>query len=224
MKIKRVNKLEELQFTVDIEVEGTHSYQLDNGCVSHNTVSQLVDSASGIHDRFAPFYIRRVRADIKDPLALFMRDAGFPCEADITNPSNLVFSFPIAAPLGSVGKDSRSAVQQLEHWKIIKEHWCEHNPSVTIYYDDNEYLAVGQWVWDNFDICSGISFLPRSDHVYQQAPYEEITEAQYHAFVEAMPKGIEWAGLAEYEHVDTTTGSQTMACSGNVCEMVDLTA
>ena len=220
MKVVSVKKLDGVHFTVDIEVEDTHSYQLDNGCVSHNTVSQLVDSASGIHDRYAQFYIRRVRADVKDPLAQFMKDVGFPCEQDITNPSNYVFSFPVANLTAPV---NRTAIEQLEHWKVFKEHWCEHNPSVTIYYTDDEYLGVGQWVWENFDSISGISFLPKLDHVYPQAPYEEITGEQYEAMIKLMPIGVDWTRLAEYEKEDTTTGTQTLACTGGVCELVDLT-
>lgn len=185
------------------------------------TVSQLVDSASGIHERYSPFYIRRVRADVKDPLAVFMKESNFPCESDITNPSNLVFSFPIQSPKGKI--EERSAIEQLEHWKTFKENWCEHNPSVTIYYSDDEYLGVGQWVWENFDTISGVSFLPKLDHVYQQAPYEEITMDQFVEMTAGMPTDVDWARLAEYEKEDTTTGTQTMACSGGVCEIVDLT-
>lgn len=221
MKVLSVRKLKDIEFTVDIEVEDTHSYQLDNGCVSHNTVSQLVDSASGLHDRFAEFYIRRVRGDKKDPLCTFMRDAGFPCEDDVTNPSNVVFAFPMKSPT-QVNKDHSSAIEQLEHWKTFKDHWCEHSASVTIYYSDDEFLGVGQWVWDNFDSISGISFLPRSDHAYQQAPYEEIDESKWESLVRAMPQGVEWSGLIKYELEDTTTGTQALACTGTVCEMVDI--
>jgi len=186
------------------------------------TVSQLVDSASGIHDRFAEFYIRRVRADGKDPLAQMMRDAGFPCEPDLMKPSNYVFSFPIRAPKGCNIADSRTAIEQLEHWKIYQEHWCEHKPSVTVYYNDNEFFGIGQWVIDNWDVISGISFLPRTDHVYQQAPYEKITEEQFLALEASMPTDVDWSKLVDYEKEDTTTGTQTLSCSSGVCEIVDL--
>ena len=188
------------------------------------TVSQLVDSASGIHDRYAPYYIRRVRADSKDPLAKFMKERGFPCEEANGKPETWVFSFPIGAPDGCSFTESRSAIEQLEHWKIYQEYWCEHKPSVTIYYSDDEFLAVGDWVWKNFDAISGISFLPRGDgHVYVQAPYEEITKEEYEQMFAMMPKDVDWSGLSVYEVEDTTTGTQTLSCSAGVCELVDLT-
>lgn len=188
------------------------------------TVSQLVDSASGIHDRYSPYYIRRVRADSKDPLAKFMKDVGFPCEEAQGKPETWVFSFPIGVPNGYGSSESRSAIEQLNHWKVYQEHWCEHKPSVTIYYSDDEFFGVGQWVWENFDDISGISFLPRGDgHVYVQAPYQEITKEQYEEMVLSMPTGIDWTGLSKYELEDSTTGTQTLACAGGVCELVDLT-
>lgn len=188
------------------------------------TVSQLVDCASGIHSRFSEYYIRRVRADMKDPLAKCMIELGFPYEVDVMTPTNYVFSFPIGAPAGSNVTDNRSAIEQLEHWKIFQEYWCEHKPSVTIYYSDQEFLGLGQWVLDNWDYISGISFLPRVDSVYQQAPYESITENQYHEMMSQMPSDVDWnTVLTKYELEDSTTGSQTMACAGGVCEIVDLT-
>ena len=187
------------------------------------TVSQLVDSASGIHDRFSQYYIRTVRADVKDPLAQLMRDKGFPYEVDVTNDKNLVFSFPIKAPDGCSVADDRTAIQQLEHWKIYQEEWCEHKPSVTVYYSDNEFFGIGQWVIDNWDVISGISFLPRTDHVYQQAPYQKITEEKFNEFNKKMPTNVDWSLLSTYEKEDNTTGSQTMACSGGSCELVDIT-
>ena len=182
------------------------------------TVSQLVDSASGIHGRFAPYYIRRVRADKKDPLAVAMQNSGVPCEQDRNNDSVLVFSFPQKAPEGSVIASDEGAIEQLERWKVYAENWCEHNPSTTIYYSDDEFLAVGQWVWDNFDIIGGLSFLPRHDHIYPQAPYEPITETKYLELVAAMP-AIDWALLDQLEHDDMTTGSQELACVGGSCEL-----
>lgn len=187
------------------------------------TVSQLVDCASGIHDRFSQYYIRTVRADIYDPIAQLMRDSGIPCEQDVTNPKNLVFSFPIKSPDGCLLANSRSAIEQLEHWKLYQEHWCEHKSSVTVYYHDKEFLGVGQWVLDNWDVISGISFLPHTDHVYQQAPYQEIDADTYHRLAEKMPKTVDWSLLSKYEVVDSTVGSQQLACTGGVCEIADLT-
>jgi ribonucleoside-triphosphate reductase len=187
------------------------------------TISQLCDTASGIHARYAKYYIRRVRADVKDPLAQMMKDKEFPCETDIMPGStNLVFSFPIKAPVDCIVTEDRSAIDQLEHWKIFAEHWCEHKPSVTINYKDDEFLGVGQWVWNNFDILSGISFLPMDNNIYPQAPYEKITKEEYDLLLKRIPENVDWNDLNKYELEDNTTGTQTMACTGNVCEMVDL--
>lgn len=186
------------------------------------TVSQLVDSASGIHPRFSRHYIRRVRCDKKDPLAEMMRMWGFPCEEDVMNSKVLVFSFPIKAPSSAQTTKEVGAMSQLRLWKIYQDSWCEHKPSITVYYKDSEFLEVGAWIWNNFDSISGISFLPHSDHVYQQAPYEEISEDTFNKLVSEMPNGVDWAALQSYEMVDTTSGSQTLACSGGVCEVVDL--
>ena len=180
------------------------------------TVSQLVDSSSGIHPRFAGTYRRNVRADDKDPLAARMVESGFPYERDITNNNNLVFGFPIKAPKGSVVTTDMGAIEQLELWKIYQDNWCEHKPSMTCYYTDDNFLAVAQWVWDNFDNISGISFLPYDDHVYQQAPYEEIDDATYKELVKSMPKGFDW-NFEELE--DNTEAMQTLACTNGVCEL-----
>lgn len=184
------------------------------------TVSQLVDSASGIHPRFSEFYIRRVRSDKKDPLAVFMENKGFPVEQDVMSLSNSVFSFPIKSPKGSVTVSQVGAMQQLELWKAYQNYWCEHKPSITVYYTDDEFLQVAQWIWENFDLCSGISLLPVSDHVYQQAPYENIDKDQYKALLASMPKNIDWEDLASFETEDNTTGSQELACTGGACEIV----
>ena len=184
------------------------------------TVSQLVDSASGIHPRFSQYYIRRVRGDQKDPLSTFMERSGFPVEQDLMNPSNLVFSFPIQSPPTSMSGDVKvSAIEQLKLWEAYQNDWCEHKPSITVYYTDDEFLEVAQWVWDNFDICSGISLLPYSDHVYQQAPYEKICRDKYIALRDAMPKDIDWSALSNFEQEDNTTGSQELACVGGACEI-----
>ena len=184
------------------------------------TVSQLVDSASGIHPRFSEHYIRRVRSDRKDPLAEYMEKAGFPVERDVMNDSTVVFSFPVKSPKDSVTVKQVGAMEQLKLWKAYQEHWCEHKPSVTIYYTDSEFLQVSQWIWDNFDLCSGISLLPTSDHIYQQAPYEAIDEDQYNKLVAEMPKDINWENLSQFEQEDNTTGSQELACAGGACEIV----
>lgn len=184
------------------------------------TVSQLVDSASGIHPRYSPYYIRTVRADKKDPLAQMMVEVGFPVEDDVTKPtSTYVFSFPQKAPEGSVFRDDRNAIQQLELWKFYQEYWCEHKPSVTIYVKENEWLEVGSWVYKNFDYMSGVSFLPHSDHSYKQAPYQEISEQEYLAFLDKMPKEFSWSLLSEYELEDSTTSSKELACVAGVCEI-----
>ena len=187
------------------------------------TVSQLVDSASGIHPRFSRNYIRTVRADQKDPLAIFMKDQGFPCEPDAMKPTTgYVFSFPKQSPEGAITVKKVGAMDQLRLWKIYQDHWCEHKPSITVYYKDDEFLEAGQWLYNNFDSVSGISFLPYSDHTYKQAPYQEINEEQYQEALEAMPKEVDWTLLAGYEEEDNTSGSQTMACTGGVCEIVDI--
>ena len=184
------------------------------------TVSQLVDSASGIHPRFSKHYIRRVRSDKKDPLAVFMEQAGFPVEQDVMSPSSSVFSFPVKAPKASTTVKQVGAMQQLALWKAYQNHWCEHKPSITVYYTDDEFLQVAQWIWDNFDICSGISLLPVSDHVYQQAPYEDISAEDYDKLLAEMPKGVDWNDLVNFEQEDNTTGSQELACVGGTCEIV----
>ena len=184
------------------------------------TVSQLVDSASGIHPRFSKYYIRRVRSDAKDPLAQFMSTAGFPVEQDTMSPASLVYSFPVKSPKTSTTVKQVGAMQQLALWKTYQNSWCEHKPSITVYYTDDEFLQVAQWIWDNFDICSGISLLPVSDHVYQQAPYEDISVEKYKELVAEMPKDVDWSELEQYEMEDNTTGSQELACVGGACEIV----
>jgi len=183
------------------------------------TVSQLVDSASGIHPRFAKYYIRRVRNDKKDPISQFLIDNGIPYEEDVMNNQTYVFSFPRKSPDTAIIAGEMGAIEQLELWKTYAEHWCEHKPSMTCYYKDSEFLDVGAWVWKNLDIISGISFLPYSDHVYPQAPYEAITEEKYNEMMKSMPESIDWTKLAAYENEDNTVGAQTLACTGNACEV-----
>ena len=180
------------------------------------TVSQLVDSASGIHPRYSQYYIRRVRADMRDPLCKVLEDAGVPSEVDITSPSTKVFSFPKKSPKDAVLASEQKAKDQLKLWSIYQEHWCEHKPSITVYYRDNEFLGIGDWVYNNFDSVSGISFLPYSDHTYEQAPYEEITKEQYNKMVKGFPKEFNW-DIDESQ--DNTEGAQTLACVGGACEL-----
>lgn len=180
------------------------------------TVSQLVDSASGIHPRYSQYYIRRVRADMRDPLCKVLEDAGVPSEVDITSPSTKVFSFPKKSPKDAVLASEQKAKDQLKLWSIYQEHWCEHKPSITVYYRDNEFLGIGDWVYNNFDSVSGISFLPYSDHTYEQAPYEEITKEQYNKMSKGFPKEFNW-DIDESQ--DNTEGAQTLACVGGACEL-----
>lgn len=188
------------------------------------TVSQLVDSASGIHPRHNAYYIRRVRGDNKDPITQFMKDMGIPNEPDIMKPDHTtVFSFPVKAPEGAVTRHDFSAQEHLTLWKIYAEFWCEHKPSITVSVKPDEWVGVGAWLYDNFNIASGLSFLPHSDHIYKQAPYEDCTEDDYIQLLHQMPQSIDWSRLSEYETEDTTKASQTVACTAGACEIVDIT-
>lgn len=185
------------------------------------SVSQLVDSSSGIHARHSPYYIRTVRADKKDPLAKMMIDAGFPVEDDITKPHHTcVFSFPMKSPENAIYRDDMSAIEQLELWLLYQRHYCEHKPSITVTVREKEWPEVGAWVWNHFNEMSGVSFLPHSDHVYKQAPYQEITKEEYGEWLKKMPKEIDWTLLQNYEKDDQTTGVQILACTGNSCELI----
>jgi len=188
------------------------------------TVSQLVDSASGIHARHSAYYIRTVRGDNKDPLTQFMKDKGVPNEPCVMKgDTTTVFSFPVKSPEGAVTRNDMTAIEQLETWLTYQRHWCEHKPSVTISVRDSEWMDVGAFVYKYFDEMSGVSFLPHSDHTYQQAPYQDCTKEEYEELLSAMPKDINWSELSEYENEDNTAGSQTMACTGDSCEIVDIT-
>lgn len=188
------------------------------------TVSQLVDSASGIHARHSEYYIRTVRADNKDPLCKLMIEKGFPHEPDVMNPDSVtVFSFPMKSPTFAVFRNDMTAIEQLELWLLYQRHWCEHKPSITVTVREEEWMEVGAFVYKHFDEMSGVSFLPHSDHIYQQAPYQECDQITYEEFLAKMPEAIDWAELSKYEEKDHTAGSQTYACSGNSCEVVDLT-
>jgi ribonucleoside-diphosphate reductase alpha chain len=187
------------------------------------TVSQLTDSASGIHPRHNEYYIRTVRADRKDPLCQMMIDMGFPSEPCVMKPDHtMVFSFPMKAE-GSITRNDLSAIEHLELWLKYQRHWCEHKPSITITVREHEWMEVGAFVYKYFDEISGISFLPHSDHSYRQAPYQDCTKEQYQELLSKMPQNVDWSMLKNYEKVDTTASSQTFACSGDKCEVVDLT-
>ncbi len=187
------------------------------------TVSQLVDAASGIHPRHSEYYIRTVRADKKDPLTQFMTDEGFPIEDDRWKPeTTAVFSFPIKAPRGAITRHDMTAIEHLEIWKIYAEHWCEHKPSITVSLKENEWVKVQDFVFDNFKVMSGVSFLPMSEHIYEQAPYQDCNKQDYDRLLKRMPKSIDWKKLGEYERDDNTISSQTFNCVGDFCEVVDL--
>lgn len=187
------------------------------------TVSQLTDAASGIHPRHNEYYIRTVRADRKDPLCQMMIDMGFPAEPCVMKPDHtMVFSFPMKAE-GSVTRNDLSAIEHLELWLTYQRHWCEHKPSITITVREHEWMEVGAFVYRHFDEISGISFLPHSDHSYRQAPYQDCTKDQYEELLAKMPKDVDWSKLKDYEKSDNTKSSQTMACSADGCELVDIT-
>lgn len=184
------------------------------------TVSQLVDSSSGIHPRYSHHYIRTVRADKKDPLAQLMREQGFPVEDCFNKPETTdVFSFPVKGPSHAVFRNDRTALEQLEHYRLVQDYWCEHNVSITVYVKDHEWMGVGDWVYRNFDHVAGVSFLPHSDHSYHQAPYQECTEEEYEALLARMP-ALNWDELARLEKDDSTVNTKELACTAGACELV----
>jgi ribonucleoside-triphosphate reductase len=188
-------------------------------CKPSGTVSQLVDSASGIHARYSPYYIRTVRSDKTDPIGIFLKEQGVPCEDDVTKPDKTwVFSFPMASPPHARIASEMTALEQLEHYKMFYENWAEHTVSITVYVRENEWLEVGAWVYKNFDDVGGISFLPYSDHSYRQAPYQPITLEEYELALSKYPK-VDWSKFNVNEHADNTVGSQTLACAGGSCEI-----
>ena len=223
-----------LQKLRDVAIQTNRDYAKSFGidesasitCVKPSgTVSQLVDSASGIHARHSAYYIRTVRGDNKDPLTQFLKESGIPAEPCVMKPeSTTVFSFPTKSPDNAVTRNEMDAIEQLELWKMYALNWCEHKPSVTITVREHEWMKVGAWVYDNFDICSGVSFLPHSDHTYAQAPYQDCSKDEYKAALAKMPKKINWSKLSDYEKEDTTSGMQTLACASGACEIVDLTS
>jgi len=223
---KTLEKLKKV--AVDCNKEYAEKFNINQStaitCVKPSgTVSQLVDSASGIHARHNPYYIRTVRGDNKDPLTEFMKSCGIPNEPDVMKTEHTtVFSFPMKAPSGSVCRTDMTAIEQLEIWKTYAKHWCEHKPSVTISVKEEEWVPVGAWCWENFEYLSGVSFLPFSDHTYQQAPYQDIDEKTYKKLAKEMPIDIDWNKLQDFEKEDNTKGSQELACTAGVCELVDI--
>ena len=223
--------LEELkQCAIDTNKEWAEKLGIEQSaaitCVKPSgTVSQLTDSASGIHARHSPYYIRTVRGDNKDPLTQFMIDQGIPNEPEAFKPDQTtVFSFPVKAPEGCVVTEDMSAIDQLNMWLAYQRNWCEHKPSVTINVKADEWMEVGAFVYEHFDEMSGVSFLPYNEHTYQQAPYQECGKSDYEEMLKLMPAKIDWAKLAEFEKEDGTKSSQTFACTGDVCEIVDISA
>jgi ribonucleoside-diphosphate reductase alpha chain len=223
-----------LEILRDVAIETNKKMAKDLGipqstaitCVKPSgTVSQLVDSASGIHARHSDYYIRTVRGDNKDPITQFMKENGIPSEPDVMKPdSTTVFSFPMKSPSGATTRTDMTAIEQLEYWLMFQRHWCEHKPSVTVSVKEDEWMKVGAWVYDNFDEVSGISFLPFSDHTYAQAPYQDITGGEYEQLYKQMPASIDWSKLADFEKEDTTSGGRELACTADACEMVDIQA
>tara|TARA_B100000900_G_scaffold188373_1_gene159575 strand:- start:270 stop:2186 length:1917 start_codon:yes stop_codon:yes gene_type:complete len=213
------------QMSVDTNKEYADALKINQStaitCVKPSgTVSQLVDSASGIHARHNPYYIRTVRGDKKDPLTKMMVDFGFPAEDDVMKPKDTtVFSFPIKCSEDAVFRQDMTAIEQLELWKTYQEHWCEHKPSVTISVKENEWIDVGAWVYKYFDLMSGVSFLPYSEHTYKQAPYQDCDENEYKELLKKMPTNVDWSKLSDYETSDMTVGSQELACSAGSCEI-----
>ena len=224
---KTLEHLREVAVSTNLEWAGRLGIPVSAAitCVKPSgTVSQLVDSASGIHARHSPHYIRTVRGDNKDPLTQFMKDQGIPSEPAAFKPDQTtVFSFPMKAPDGAVVTADMSAADQLEMWLAYQRNWCEHKPSVTINVKKDEWFEVGAFVYKHFDEMSGVSFLPYNEHTYQQAPYQEVGKTDYEALLALMPSRIDWVKLADYEKEDNTSGMQTLACSGDSCEIVDLT-
>lgn len=195
-----------------------------NFCKPSGTVSQLVDSSSGLHPRHSAYYLRTVRADNKDPLTRFLKDAGVYNEPDITKPDNTtVFYFPRKAPDNAVTRDDLSAIDQLEVWAKLQNDYCEHKPSATVYVKDEEWMDVGAWVYNNFDHISGVSFLPHDGGTYKQAPYQEVSEEEYNNWCAKHPlPDINWDDLRFYETVDMTSGSQELACVSGACDVVTI--
>jgi ribonucleoside-diphosphate reductase alpha chain len=216
------------QWAVDMNIEEAAKIGIPASaaitCVKPSgTVSQLVGVSSGMHAWHSEYYIRTVRGDKKDPITQFLKDTGIPAEDDVMKPNDTtVFSFPVKAPEYAITRDKLTALQQLEVWLTYQRYWCEHKPSITVSVKEDEWMEVGAWVYKHFDECSGISFLPYSEHTYVQAPYQEVTKDQYEDMLSKMPKTIDWNALSLYELEDSTTGTQALACVSGECEIVDI--
>tara|TARA_R110000824_G_scaffold96585_3_gene231193 strand:+ start:434 stop:2332 length:1899 start_codon:yes stop_codon:yes gene_type:complete len=192
-------------------------------CKPSGTTSCVAGTSSGIHPRFSPYYIRRVRIDSSNPMCKFMQDMGFPSEPCTMRPeSTEVFSFPLQSPESSTTYEDYNPLDHLDLWLMYQKYWCDHKPSVTINYTDDNFLSVGQWVHGNWEWLSGVSFLPHEDHVYEQAPFESIDEEEYLSMLETIPHTVDWSGLSRFETEDTSSGSHTLACTGGACEVVDI--
>lgn len=221
VKIKKITKLKP-EYTIDIEVENTHTYQFENGAVSHNTTSALNGTSSGIHPAHSKYYIRYVRNDKKDPLTAFMISEGIPYEDDVYDPLNsVVFKFPIKSSDDAIFKNDVTAIEHLELWKIYQKYYCEHKPSVTISVKEDEWMSVGAWVYENFEWMSGVSFLPadESNHIYKQAPFTECSKKEYEDLKSALPDKIDWDKLRQFELEDSTTNAQELACVSGGCAL-----
>lgn len=215
MRIINIQKLSKPEITVDIEVADTHTYQLDNGMVSHNTVSLLADCSSGIHPAFYPYYVRRAQLSNTDPVLKMLQSIGVPTESLRSKPDTTsVVTFPMKSPEGAIFLKDITAIEHLELWKKYSVFWCDHNPSVSINVREDEWMKVGSWVYDNFDLAIGISFFPYNDNVYEQAPYEEITKEKYEELYATLPKNIDWSKVSEFEKTDMTEAAQNLACVG----------
>jgi ribonucleoside-triphosphate reductase len=217
MKSEAIREAERWSKRLDINMSAAITCVKPSG-----TVSQLVDSSSGIHARYSEYYLRRYRISATDPLFRMLRDQSVPFHAEvgqtIDSATTMVLDFPFASPVGASTRHSINAIQQLEHWKVYKYFWCEHNPSVTVYVGEDEWLETLSWCYKNFDDLCGVSFLPKSDHVYQLAPYEEVTKSQYEELNSKFPK-INYSKLSQYEMDDQTEGSKSYACVGGSCDI-----
>jgi ribonucleoside-triphosphate reductase len=192
-------------------------------CKPSGTTSCVAGTSSGIHPRFSEYYIRRVRIDTGNPLCKFMQDRGVPNEQCVQKSDTTIFAFPTKSPEGAETYTTYNPMAHLDLWLTYQQHWCDHKPSVTVNYTDANFMDVGQWVFNNWDAVSGISFLPQTEHIYEQAPFEAIDKAAYLALLDQMPHTIDWKELSLYELEDTTTSSHSLACHGGSCELVDIT-
>ena len=186
------------------------------------TVSQLVDSASGVHPRYSQYYIRRYRIAARDPLFTMMKDMGIPCHPENgqteENASTWVLEFPVKSPEGCITRKDVTAMDQLKHYKNLQHNWCEHNASMTVYVREDEWFEVGNWVYQNWDIVNGVSFLPYDGGHYELAPYEEIDVHTYERLIKTLPL-IDYNMLSKYELEDNTQGKQELACVGDKCDI-----